>query len=130
MCSNVDLPEPLRPTKQIRSPAATAKVAPESSGVTPKVRLMSRSRSSGGGGVGGYGSGCSRRYGSAIASVFRRRLHLWSARPLLGGSINLRMGHFVVDLGLRLRDALFQGRIAMIGISVAALGYFPHAPTG
>ena len=57
MRSNVDLPEPLRRIKQIRSPAATAKVAPESSGVTPKVRLMSWSRSSGGG-MGGYGSGC------------------------------------------------------------------------
>src|SRR6185437_10545013 len=66
MRSNVDLPEPLRPTKQIRSLAATAKVAPESSGVTPKLRLMSWSRSSGGG-MGGYGSGCCRRYGTAIA---------------------------------------------------------------
>ena len=66
MRSNVDLPEPLRPTKQIRSPAATAKVAPERSGVTPKVRLMSCSRISGGG-MAGYGSGCSRRYGRAIA---------------------------------------------------------------
>lgn len=48
MRSNVDLPEPLRPTKQIRSPATTAKLAPESSGVAPKVRLTSCSRSSGG----------------------------------------------------------------------------------
>jgi SAM-dependent methyltransferase len=39
-------PEPLRPTKQIRSPAATANVAPESSGITPKLRPMSCSSSS------------------------------------------------------------------------------------
>ena len=39
--SKVDLPEPLRPTRQTRSPAATASPAPASSGVVPKVRLMS-----------------------------------------------------------------------------------------
>ena len=32
MRSKVDFPEPLRPTSQIRSPAATASSAPESSG--------------------------------------------------------------------------------------------------
>ncbi len=37
MRSKVDLPEPLRPTRQTRSPAATASSAPESRGVTPKV---------------------------------------------------------------------------------------------
>src|SRR5262245_49024987 len=73
MRSNVDLPEPLRPTKQIRSSAATAKVAPESSGVAPKVRLTSCSRSSGGA-IDGYrlklfstvgSASASRRYGRA-----------------------------------------------------------------
>ena len=39
----------LRPTKQTRSPAATASSAPESRGVTPKVTIMSCSRSNGGG---------------------------------------------------------------------------------
>jgi hypothetical protein len=47
--SKVDLPEPLRPTRQTRSPDATASSAPVSSGVTPKVTLMSCSRSNGGG---------------------------------------------------------------------------------
>src|SRR5436189_4332381 len=49
MRSKVDFPEPLRPTRQILSPAATARAAPESSGITPKVRLMSCSRSNGSG---------------------------------------------------------------------------------
>src|SRR5438552_8629244 len=49
MRSKVDFPEPLRPTRQIWSPAATASSAPESRGVTPKVRLISCSRSNGGG---------------------------------------------------------------------------------
>ena len=49
MRSRVDLPEPLRPTRQTRSPAATASSAPDSSGAVPKVRLMSCSRSNGGG---------------------------------------------------------------------------------
>ena len=49
MRSSVDFPEPLRPTRQMRSPAATARAAPESSGAAPKVRPMSCSRSSGGG---------------------------------------------------------------------------------
>src|SRR6516164_4333985 len=48
MRRRVDLPEPLRPTRQTRSPAATASSTPESRGVTPKVRLMSCSRSNGG----------------------------------------------------------------------------------
>src|SRR6266478_814277 len=48
MRSKVDLPEPLRPTRQIRSPVATARPAPDNSGATPKVRVMSCSRSSGG----------------------------------------------------------------------------------
>src|SRR5437588_7884015 len=48
MRSKVDLPEPLRPTRQIRSPVATARPAPDSSGATPKVRAMSCSRSNGG----------------------------------------------------------------------------------
>src|SRR5713226_6717170 len=46
MRSKVDLPEPLRPTRQIRSPAATAGAAPDSNGAVPKARLMSCSRSS------------------------------------------------------------------------------------
>ena len=41
------LPEPLRPTRQIRSPAATARPAPDRSGAAPKVRLMSCSESNG-----------------------------------------------------------------------------------
>src|SRR5712671_5767647 len=49
MRSRVDLPEPLRPTRQIRSPVATARPAPASSGVTPKVTPMSCSRSNGSG---------------------------------------------------------------------------------
>src|SRR5436190_21827503 len=48
MRSKVDLPEPLRPTRQIRSPVATTRPAPDSSGATPKVRAMSCSRSNGG----------------------------------------------------------------------------------
>src|SRR5207253_917698 len=48
MRSKVDLPEPLRPTRQIRSPIATARPAPDSRGAAPKVRLMSCSRSNGG----------------------------------------------------------------------------------
>src|SRR6267142_1630913 len=47
MRSRVDLPEPLRPTRQIRSPAATARPAPDRSGAAPKVRLMSCSESNG-----------------------------------------------------------------------------------
>jgi hypothetical protein len=39
----------VRPTRQTRSPAATASAALENRGVTPKVRLMSCSRSDGGG---------------------------------------------------------------------------------
>src|SRR5580704_2467495 len=49
MRSRVDLPEPLRPTKQTRSPVATARPAPASSDVTPKVTPMSCSRSNGSG---------------------------------------------------------------------------------
>src|SRR6516164_9028295 len=49
MRRRVDLPEPLRPTRQTRSPAATASSALESRGVTPKVRLMFWSISNGGG---------------------------------------------------------------------------------
>ena len=49
MRSRVDLPEPLRPTRQTRSPAATASPAPANRGVNPKVRLMSCSSSKGGG---------------------------------------------------------------------------------
>src|ERR1700730_12956434 len=49
MRSKVDLPEPLRPTRQIRSPAATASAAPDSNGAAPKARLMSCSRSNGSG---------------------------------------------------------------------------------
>src|SRR5260221_11856188 len=49
MRSRMDLPEPLRPTTQIRSPVARASSAPESSGVTPKVTQMSCSRSNGSG---------------------------------------------------------------------------------
>jgi hypothetical protein len=45
----VDLPEPLRPTRQMRSPGATANPAPDSSGAVPKVRLMSWRSSEGGG---------------------------------------------------------------------------------
>src|SRR5262249_42045496 len=48
MPSKVDLPEPLRPTRQIRSPAAMARPAPDNSGAAPKVRAMSCSRSNGG----------------------------------------------------------------------------------
>src|SRR5215470_9083156 len=48
MPSKVDLPEPLRPTRQIRSPAATARPAPDNSGAAPKVSSMSCSRSNGG----------------------------------------------------------------------------------
>src|SRR5271169_6842640 len=47
MRSKVDFPEPLRPTRQILSPAATVRAAPDSSGTTPKVRLMSCSASNG-----------------------------------------------------------------------------------
>src|SRR5437016_11344297 len=38
-----------RPTRQLRSPVATARPAPASSGVTPKVTPMSCSRSNGSG---------------------------------------------------------------------------------
>src|SRR5690242_18612018 len=49
MCSSVDLPEPLRPTRQTRSPAPTPNAAPDSNAFAPKVRLMFCSRSNGGG---------------------------------------------------------------------------------
>src|SRR5262249_6585367 len=48
MRSKVDLPEPLRPTRQTRSPAETLSSALSSSGVPPKVRAMSASWTSGG----------------------------------------------------------------------------------
>src|SRR5579872_7031459 len=48
MRSKVDLPEPLRPIRQTRSPAETDSSTPESSGVPPNVRLMSLSWMSGG----------------------------------------------------------------------------------
>ena len=46
--SSVDLPEPLRPTRQTRSPAETDSSTPVSSGVPPKVSAMSLSWISGG----------------------------------------------------------------------------------
>src|SRR5665647_568343 len=39
--SSVDLPEPLRPIRQTRSPADTDSSTPDNSGVPPKVSLMS-----------------------------------------------------------------------------------------
>src|SRR5438552_9488302 len=42
------MPEPLRPTGEIRSPVATARLAPDSRGAAPNVRAMSCSRSNGG----------------------------------------------------------------------------------
>src|SRR5215467_1824801 len=41
--SKVDLPDPLRPTRQTRSPAETLNSTPSSSGVPPKVSAMSLS---------------------------------------------------------------------------------------
>src|SRR5918993_374569 len=38
---SVDLPEPLRPIRQTRSPADTDSSTPDNSGVPPKVSLMS-----------------------------------------------------------------------------------------
>src|SRR5450756_2559289 len=39
--NSVDLPEPLRPIRQTRSPADTDSSTPDNSGVPPKVSLMS-----------------------------------------------------------------------------------------
>src|SRR6187431_3132700 len=39
--SNVDLPEPLRPIRQTRSPDDTDSSTPDNSGVPPKVSLIS-----------------------------------------------------------------------------------------
>src|SRR5438105_11399209 len=47
--NRVDLPEPLRPTKQVRSPDETEIPAPASSGAVPKVRAISWSVRRGGG---------------------------------------------------------------------------------
>src|SRR5580704_14842506 len=49
MRSNVDLPDPLRPTRHTRSPAATLNAAPLSNGVVPNVRWISCRDNSGGG---------------------------------------------------------------------------------
>ena len=46
--SSVDLPEPLRPTRAMRSPDETESSAPSSSGVPPKVSTMPSSVRSGG----------------------------------------------------------------------------------
>src|SRR5580693_712642 len=46
--NSVDLPEPLRPIRQTRSPAPTVSSTPVSSGVPPKVSAMSLSWMSGG----------------------------------------------------------------------------------
>ena len=46
--SSVDLPEPLRPIRQTRSPADTDSSTPDNSGVPPKVSLMSFNWISGG----------------------------------------------------------------------------------
>src|ERR1700759_5513547 len=46
--SSVDLPEPLRPIRQTRSPGETDNSTPDSKGVPPKVSLMSLSWISGG----------------------------------------------------------------------------------
>ena len=46
--SSVDLPEPLRPIRQTRSPADTDNSTPDNSGVPPKVSLMSFNWISGG----------------------------------------------------------------------------------
>src|SRR5512141_2557100 len=45
---SVDFPEPLRPIRQTRSPADTDNSTPDSSGVPPKVNLMSFNWISGG----------------------------------------------------------------------------------
>ena len=47
--SSVDLPEPLRPTRQRRSPGQIDSVAPARSGVLPKLSQMSCNRRRGGG---------------------------------------------------------------------------------
>ena len=47
------MPDPLRPTRHSRSPGATASPAPARIGDVPKLRLMSWSRSRGGGMAGG-----------------------------------------------------------------------------
>src|SRR2546429_9104407 len=46
--SSVDLPEPLRPIRQTRSPDETDNSTPDNSGVPPKVSLMSFNLISGG----------------------------------------------------------------------------------
>src|SRR5678816_4557017 len=46
--SSVDLPEPLRPIRQTRSPADTDNSTPDNSGVPPKVSLISFNWMSGG----------------------------------------------------------------------------------
>ena len=46
--SSVDLPEPLRPIRQTRSPGDTDSSTPDNSGVPPKVSVMSFNWISGG----------------------------------------------------------------------------------
>jgi hypothetical protein len=57
MRSSEDLPEPLRPTSASLSPGETLSVAPRSSGMVPKLALMSVSRSSGGAAISGLCGG-------------------------------------------------------------------------
>src|SRR3954471_11816322 len=70
MRSSVDLPEPLRPTRQMRSSAPTANTAPDSNAFVPKVTLIFCSRSNGGG-----MSGCPDRQ-ELIAAMHNMNSHL------------------------------------------------------
>ncbi len=71
---SVDLPEPLRPTRQMRSPGSTWRLAPSSSGFAPKVSLMSSSFRIGGAKASGSGQiiGAGKHDGF---SAFQREMH-------------------------------------------------------
>ncbi len=61
--SSVDLPEPLRPIRQTRSPDDTDSSTPDNSGVPPKVSLISFNWISGGAIVQSwFGAGCCARW--------------------------------------------------------------------
>src|SRR5262249_7030124 len=93
---SVDLPEPLRPIRQTRSPGDTESSTPASSGVPPKVSLMSLSWISGG----------------AIASVLARgRLLSAAALDTANGLVGRREECGAVARRKRLGSACdFTGR--------------------
>ncbi|BAE49666.1 hypothetical protein amb0862 [Paramagnetospirillum magneticum AMB-1] len=78
--SSVDLPEPLRPTRQVLSPLATQVVTPSKSGVPPKVRRTSRSARRGGGAMpDGYTHGA--RLSNRVHADFAPPTGLRPGRP-------------------------------------------------